>query len=319
MIKSLVFNLTRPSVPIFIRGSTRSVAPSTSDDNDATTGDEDGTNSRNSTRSSGDSGDSSSCHWMSSNLEFPIRRIYCVGRNYRDHAIEMGGNPEREEAPFFFQKPSDAVQVCYRNRGGGDANSIICNNNTSSSTTPTASEITIAIPYPSNTSSLHYEGEFIVAIGKDGSRIPLEHAVDHIYGYAIGCDLTRRDLQTEAKKSGRPWDSSKGFDYSCPISPIIRKEDIHPLLSEDNVLKEIEQYELTLKVNDTIRQRSTLGSMIYSTSEIISNLSKLFRLRQGDIILTGTPAGVSQLNVGDVVSITCGELIPCEFVVGEPE
>lgn len=303
MIKSLVFNLPRPSVPIFVRSSTRSAALANDGDG------EDGTSSNGRdgvVGAAAGSGSSASSSWVNSNLEFPIRRIYCVGRNYREHAIEMGGNPERE-APFFFQKPSDAIRVCYR-----DDN------------TTTASEITTTttiIPYPTMTTSLHYEGEFIIAIGKDGSRIPTNQAMHHIYGYAIGCDLTRRDLQTEAKKSGKPWDAAKGFDSSCPISPIIPKEEIEeilPLLSLDHD-GDINDYELTLKVNNTVRQQSTLGNMIYSTSEIISNLSKLYRLRQGDIILTGTPAGVSQLNIGDVVSITCGDLIPCEFVIGEPE
>jgi fumarylpyruvate hydrolase len=293
MIKSLVFNLPRPSVPIFVRSSTRTAALANDGDGEDSTS----SNGRNGV----ESGSSASSSFVNSNLEFPIRRIYCVGRNYRDHAIEMGGNPERE-APFFFQKPSDAIRVCYRD------------DNT------TASEIstTTIIPYPTMTTSLHYEGEFIIAIGKDGSRIPTNQAMHHIYGYAIGCDLTRRDLQNEAKKSGKPWDAAKGFDSSCPISPIIPKEEILPLLSLDHN-GDINDYELTLKVNNTIRQQSTLGNMIYSTSEIISNLSKLYRLRQGDIILTGTPAGVSQLNIGDVVSITCGDLIPCEFVIGAPE
>ena len=221
---------------------------------------------------------------MKSDLDFPIRRIYCVGRNYREHAIEMGGNPDKEP-PFFFQKPTDAVVVC---------------NPTSTAT---------CIPYPPMTSSLHFEGELIIAVGKDGLRIPVDHAMDHVYGYSIGCDLTRRDLQSEAKKMGRPWDAAKGFDQSCPMSPIIPKEEIS--LDVDSCIQ--------LEVNDSIRQQSTIGNMIYDVPEIISNLSHLFRLRQGDLILTGTPAGVSHLNVGDSVSITCGSLIPCRFAIGEPE
>ena len=265
----------------------------------------------------GGGGDGADSHpsWVDSNLEFPIRRIYCVGRNYRDHAIEMGGNPERE-APFFFQKPSDAIVVCYNDNnnnnnnvgGGGD-------NGTDKRTTIAIANIP-TIPYPSMTSSLHYEGEFIVAIGKDGACISVENASSHIYGYAVGCDLTRRDLQNEAKKSGRPWDAAKGFDFSCPMSPIIPREELDVLELAD----EDDQLVLTLTVNNAIRQRSSIRNMIYSTSEIISNLSNLFRLQKGDIILTGTPAGVSNLSVGDVVSISCGDyLIPCEFAVGEPQ
>lgn len=220
--------------------------------------------------------------------EFPIRRIYCVGRNYRAHTLEMGGDPFRE-LPFFFQKPADAVIVC----------------NQSSSSSSLTTKLTV-VPYPMATSSLHHEAELIVAIAKDGARIPTESALDHVYGYSIGCDLTRRDLQAEAKKMGRPWDAAKGFDLSCPLSPIVPKGDV--TLNDDT--------EIQLSVNGTIRQSSKLGKMIYSTQEIISHLSQLFHLQKGDLIMTGTPAGVSDLNVGDEVSITCGELPPCEFVVG---
>lgn len=220
--------------------------------------------------------------------EFPIRRIYCVGRNYRAHTLEMNGNPDGE-LPFFFQKPADAVIVC----------------NPSSSSSPSTTKLTV-VPYPMATSSLHHEAELIVAIAKDGARIPTESALDHVYGYSIGCDLTRRDLQAEAKKMGRPWDAAKGFDLSCPLSPIVPKDEV--TLNDDT--------EIQLSVNGTIRQSSELGKMIYSTQEIISHLSQLFHLQKGDLIMTGTPAGVSDLNVGDEVSITCGELPPCEFVVG---
>jgi fumarylpyruvate hydrolase len=221
--------------------------------------------------------------WVVSSTEFNIRRIFCVGRNYREHALEMGANPDRE-VPFFFMKPADAAVVC--------------------------SNATTSVPYPPMTSSLHHEGELIVAIGKDGLRISVEDAMDHVYGYALGCDLTRRDLQSEAKKSGRPWDAAKGFDASCPMSPIIPKGELGALKEES---------ELLLKVNGTIRQQSPIGNMIYSIPEIIHHVSQLFCLRAGDLILTGTPAGVSDLNVGDQVSISCGDLMPCEFVVGEAE
>mmetsp|Transcript_24186 Transcript_24186/g.52157 ORF Transcript_24186/g.52157 Transcript_24186/m.52157 type:complete len:272 (+) Transcript_24186:73-888(+) len=271
MIKSL-FNLPRPTVPIYVRSSAAAAAVESNDKSMQSI--DDGNTNR---------------VWVKSELEFPIRRIYCVGRNYREHAIEMGGNPDREP-PFFFQKPSDAIVVC----------------NPTATPTPTT---TTCIPYPPMTSSLHYEGELIVAIGKDGLRINAENAMDHVYGYAVGSDLTRRDLQSESKKMGRPWDAAKGFDHSCPMSPIIPKENIN---LDANV-------SIQLAVNNSIRQQSAIGNMIYSVPEIISNLSQLFRLCQGDLILTGTPAGVSHLNVGDGVSITCGDLIPCKFVIGEPE
>jgi fumarylpyruvate hydrolase len=194
----------------------------------------------------------------------------------------MGHNPDRE-LPFFFQKPADSAVVC----------------NPSSVST---------VPYPVATSSLHYEAELIVAISKDGGQISTDNAMDHVFGYSLGCDLTRRDLQAEAKKMGRPWDAAKGFDSSCPLTPIVPKE--HIKLADDT--------QIQLAVNGTIRQSSSLGKMIYSVPEIIHHLSELFYLRAGDLIMTGTPAGVSELQVGDQVSITCGELLPCQFVVGPP-
>jgi len=241
MSKKLLFNLPRPTVPIFTRAT------------------------------------------IDTSTEFPIRRIYCVGRNYREHAIEMGHNPDRE-LPFFFQKPADSAVVC-------------C---------PSSSISTV--PYPMATSSLHYEAELIVAISKDGRKISTDRAMEHVYGYSLGCDLTRRDLQAEAKKMGRPWDAAKGFDSSCPLTPIIPKEEID--MGDDT--------QIQLEVNGDLRQSSPLAKMIYSVPEIVSHLSELFFLRQGDLIMTGTPAGVSELAVGDEVSITCGEMLPCRFIVGPP-
>ncbi|KAL7536015.1 hypothetical protein ACHAXR_010957 [Thalassiosira sp. AJA248-18] len=264
-MNKLLFQLPRPTVPIFIKSSRLSA-----------------------TASAVDGSVESSHEWVKSELGFPVRRIYCVGRNYREHAFEMGGNPDREP-PFFFQKPADAVVVCEPEA--------------------TSATATTYIPYPPMTSSLNYEGELIVAIKEDGLRIPVDRAMDHVYGYAVGCDLTRRDLQSDAKKSGRPWDAAKGFDGSCPLSPIIPKEDIE--LGENTTIQ--------LSVNNSIRQQSTIGKMIYSVGEVICHLSQLFQLRRGDLILTGTPAGVSHLNVGDQVSITCANLIPCNFVIGEPK
>lgn len=248
MVHSL-FNVTRPTVPIFVRAS--------------------------------------GAYWIKGDVVYPVRRIYCVGRNYREHTIEMGGNPNIEK-PFFFQKPSDAVVTCAED----------------------GSTITV-VPYPSMTSSLQHEAELIIAIGaNDGRRIAVKDALDYVYGYAVGCDLTRRDLQTIAKNTQRPWDAAKGFDYSCPISAIVSKDDV-ALTSETNI---------ELSVNGVVRQSSTLRHMIHTVSEIISNLSHLFTLQQGDLIMTGTPAGVGDLNIGDRVSIVCGNgIIPsCQFVVGQP-
>lgn len=233
--------------------------------------------------------------------------------------VNFRSDPDREP-PFFFQKPPDSIVVCSTQH---------------SSSTPS----TTSIPYPPKTSSLHYEGELIVAISKDGYQIPVHNAMDHVYGYSIGCDLTRRDLQSDAKQKGRPWDAAKGFDFSCPLSPIVRKEEVFKSLSmrnrgddenyydrDDTTTNEekLKSMQLILKVNGSIRQQSSIGCMIYSVSEIISHLSGLFRLQAGDLILTGTPAGVSEVNVGDKVSISCGSssgdidgnfLMPCEFVI----
>lgn len=277
MIKSLLFKLPRPTIPIFIR---RSVVAAADVGNDIEISSSFAAKER----------------WVESDMEFPIRRIYCVGRNYREHSLEMGHDPDREN-PFFFQKPTDGAIV-------------VCSPATAESNTTTT-----CLPYPPITSSLHYEAELIVAIGKgqedelDGLNIPVEKALDYVYGYSIGCDLTRRDLQSEAKKMGRPWDTAKGFDSSCPLSPIIPKDDID--LDANTTIQ--------LTVNGSIRQTSNLGKMIYSTAEIICHLSQLFRLQAGDLILTGTPSGVSHVNKGDVVSISCGDLIPCEFIIGDTE
>ena len=164
------------------------------------------------------------------------------------------------------------------------------------------------------TSSLHYEGELVVAIGKEGFCIKEENAFDHIFGYAVGCDLTRRDLQAEAKKMGRPWDTAKGFDFSAPIGAIVPKDE-----SESEGLLSPSTSSITLKVNGGICQDSSLDHMIWSVPEIISHLSSYFRLRAGDLIMTGTPEGVGALDIGDSVTISCGSLPPCDFVIGEAE
>jgi fumarylpyruvate hydrolase len=191
---------------------------------------------------------------------YAVRRVYCVGRNYAEHVVEMGN--DTRDPPFFFTKPADAVVV-----GGA------------------------AIPYPPQTSDFHHEIELVVAIGKDGSDIPVEHALDHVYGYAAGLDMTRRDLQALAKKAGRPWDMAKGFDFSAPIGPIEPASAIgHP-----------DRGAITLSVNGTERQRGDLGDQIWSVPEAIAFLSQYVRLREGDLIMTGTPAGVGAVTRGDVL------------------
>jgi len=192
---------------------------------------------------------------------FPVRRIYCVGRNYADHALEMGSDP-REEPPFFFTKPADAV-VC----DGKPAR------------------------YPPRTSNLHHEIELVVAIGKAGADIAVADAWEHVFGFAVGLDLTRRDLQNAAKKTGRPWDTGKAFDESAPVS------EVHPLAATGA----IESGRIWLNVNGELRQQGDISDLIWSIPEVIAELSSLFVLKEGDLIFTGTPAGVAAISKGDVL------------------
>ncbi|NKI92650.1 fumarylacetoacetate hydrolase family protein [Rhizobacter sp. SG703] len=196
---------------------------------------------------------------------FPVHRIYCVGRNYVDHAIEMGHSGR--EAPFFFMKPADAVL-------------------------PVAEGTLGQMHYPSVTKDLHHEVELVVAIGRGGRNIPAASALEHVYGYAVGLDMTRRDLQGEAKKQGRPWCSGKGFDESAPIGPV------RPA-AQCNVGAATR---IELKVNDSVRQHSVIGKLIWSIPEIIEQLSALWELAPGDLIFTGTPEGVAAVVAGDTLS-----------------
>ena len=195
---------------------------------------------------------------------FPVHRIYCVGRNYVEHAIEMGHSGR--EAPFFFMKPADAVL-------------------------PVAEGTVGAMRYPSLTTNLHHELELVVAIGQGGRDIPAAKALSHVWGYAIGLDMTRRDLQNEAKRLGRPWCTAKGFDESAPIGPIKRAEECSLTA----------QTKIALEVNGKLRQSSTLGKLIWSVPEIIEHLSKAWELQPGDLIFTGTPEGVAAVEVGDTL------------------
>lgn len=240
-------------------------------------------------------------------MPFPVHRIYCVGRNYADHAIEMGGDPTRE-APFFFCKPADAVVPCGR----------ICSSSShrSSTTEVVVDEdeddiITTEIVYPLATADLHHEIELVVAIGDAGTEIAVDDASKFIYGYAVGVDLTRRDLQAAAKSAGRPWCTAKGFDQSAPIGNIYPATKI---LSSRLLPQQQQQPqqdcsstklspELWLNVNGERRQTGYPASqMIWSVPEIVSILSHHFALRPGDLIFTGTPAGVAVLHPGDRVT-----------------
>lgn len=180
------------------------------------------------------------------------------------------------------------------------------------------------------TKSLHYEAELIVAIGKGGIRIPEERARDHIFGYSIGCDLTRRDLQSEAKSLKRPWATAKGFDYSAPMGHIVpivpidsndgnndKKSNSHSKTISSTIIQP--DARISLSVNGKVRQDSTIDKMIWSIPEMISHLSTYFRLKPGDLIMTGTPSGVDDLCIGDYIEISCGDLPRCTFMIGEPE
>jgi fumarylpyruvate hydrolase len=192
---------------------------------------------------------------------FPVHRIYCVGRNYAAHAREMGKDPEREP-PFFFAKPADAV-------------------------VPNGARI----PFPPRTANLHHEIELVVAIGIGGTSIPAAQALDHVFGYAVGNDLTRRDLQNDAKDKGRPWETGKAFERSAPITAITPAAlSGHP-----------RQGRIWLKVNGELRQQGDLSELIWSVPEVIAELSTLFELAPGDLIFTGTPAGVAAIRAGDKV------------------
>lgn len=192
---------------------------------------------------------------------FPVRRIYCIGRNYADHAIEMGHDPDHEP-PFFFQKNPDNL------------------------------DFSGTFTYPEKSHDVHYEMELVIAIGKGGKDISLASAVNHVYGYALGLDMTRRDLQGEMKKMGRPWEIGKAFEKSAPMAPIIPASDLgHPV-----------QGLIDLKVNGVLKQKGDLNQMIWKTADMISYLSTYYELAAGDLIMSGTPAGVGPIVKGDIMT-----------------
>lgn len=195
---------------------------------------------------------------------FPVRRIYCVGRNYAEHAKEMGFTGR--EDPFFFSKPADAILYVSEGETG-------------------------EMPYPPRTSNLHYEIELVVALGSGGRDLSVEQAAACIYGFAVGLDMTRRDLQGEAKKQGRPWEVGKAFDHGAPMGPIYPAERVGNI---DNAA-------ITLEVNGETRQKGDVSQMIWNIAESISYLSSLFELKAGDLIFTGTPEGVGAVVPGDLM------------------
>ncbi|MBR7618258.1 fumarylacetoacetate hydrolase family protein [Phenylobacterium sp. 20VBR1] len=204
---------------------------------------------------------------------FPVRRIYCVGRNYAAHRREMGGDDR--DPPFFFAKPADAIVV------PGDA-----------------------VPYPPRTGNLHHEIELVVALKGGGSNVPVESALDLVYGYAVGVDLTRRDLQNAAKDKGQPWEAGKAFDASAPISAIKPWTGPAP------------QGRIAISVNGTVKQEGVVADMIWNVAEIISEASKLWTLAPGDLIFTGTPEGVAAIVAGDKIEGDVEGVGALSFTVG---
>lgn len=197
---------------------------------------------------------------------FPVRRVYCVGRNYAAHAREMGKDPDREP-PFFFMKPADALQIA-------------------------PSGAVIDHPYPPRTENYHFEVEMVAALATGGRDIPIESALEHVYGYAVGLDMTRRDVQDEAKRLARPWDLAKAADASAPIGPL------HPVSAIGHPARGA----ITLAVDGTERQRGDLSEMLWSLPEQIAYLSGYFELHPGDVIFTGTPSGVGAVQRGQTMT-----------------
>eukprot|EP00752_Nemacystus_decipiens_P012482 g11056.t1 len=229
---------------------------------------------------------------VGSDKRFPVRRVYCVGSNYREHALEMGGNPDKDP-PFFFTKPPDAaVDV---SAGGA------------------------VVHFPPETQDLQHEVEMVVAIGRGGRGISPRDALEHVFAYGVGVDLTRRDMQRTAKKAGRPWDCSKGFDSSGPIgalTPVAVVAEGGPVSASAGLLDDEGARKIWLEVDGVKRQDSVLGEMVWSVPEMIARLSELFTLEAGDILFTGTPSGVAPLVIGENVEARIEGLEPCRFRVG---
>lgn len=209
---------------------------------------------------------------------FPVHRIYCVGRNYAEHAQEMGHSGR--EPPFFFMKPADAVL-------------------------PVPAGQCAVLPYPRLTTNLHHEVELVVAIGRGGAQIAPQAALSHVFGYAVGLDMTRRDLQNDMKKQGRPWCIGKGFDHSAPIGPITPAHAVPDILRAD----------ITLTVNGQQRQHSQISQLIWNVAETIAELSRGWDLQAGDLIFTGTPAGVGAVAPGDALQAHISGLTPIALQV----
>jgi len=205
---------------------------------------------------------------------FPVRRVYCIGRNYAAHAVEMGHDPDREP-PFFFQKTPDSLDASGR------------------------------FPYPVMSTDVHHEAEMLVALGTGGSDIAEADALEHVWGYGLALDMTRRDLQGLAKKAGRPWEIGKSFEAAAPVGPLSPVEEVgHP-----------SEGAMTLTVNGDLSQQGDLNQMIWKVPEMIAHLSRYYRLAAGDVILTGTPSGVGPVVRGDLMELTCAPFAPLRVEV----
>ena len=209
---------------------------------------------------------------------FPVRRIICIGRNYEAHAREMGTNPDRE-APFFFTKWAD---------------DLVPNGAT--------------IPYPPETANYHFEAELVIAIGKEGAKVSEAQALDLVFGYAVGLDMTRRDLQLDAREKGRPWDTGKNFGYSAPLAAIRPVAEGHMTTAQ-----------IRLTVNGVVKQDADIADLIWNCAEQIAYISRFERLLPGDLIYTGTPAGVGAVTPGDVIDVTIEGLTSLRVTIGEKE
>ncbi len=216
---------------------------------------------------------------LGSDAAFPVRRVYCIGRNYAAHAREMGHNPDKEP-PFFFMKAADAIL-------------------------PVPAGVTVDLPYPQATSDFHHEVELVAALRSGGSDIPEARALDCVFGYSVGLDMTRRDLQNEAKKLARPWDVSKAADHSGPSGVLTTVAQCGHLAGA----------QMMLTVNGAIRQETALANMIWSVAEQIAILSRYFELKAGDVIFTGTPEGVASVKRGDALAASVTGLTPISLKV----
>lgn len=212
-----------------------------------------------------------------SDQTFPVRRIYCIGKNYVAHIHEM--NADERDPPVIFMKPADSVVA-----GGGE------------------------IPYPVFTKNFHFEGELVVCLKSGGYNISEADAYDHIFGYGVGLDMTRRDHQLGVLEKGLPWEVTKAFDKSCPLGPISRVDDVGHI--DDQVLQ--------TKINGEIKQDANVQLMIWNTREIIAKISEQHELMAGDIIMTGTPAGVGAVKTGDTIEVSCEKLEPLNVTIGAP-